>query len=528
MNFIEEIKEKLPINKVLGYYLEKRKDIYWTHKYTCPFHANGEEKTPSLYADDDKKFFYCFWCKKSGDIISFVRDYDKDRELSFMEAIEELKDNFPEELNDVEIKWNINDKTYKYKKLIYEFHDEVNNEMIKSLNKKENESIKLYLTNQRKLSEDTIKNFWIWFSKEMEIVDFSNKLLKTDKYKEIKKEDTWLYSNKNGLYFLFSDRIMYPIRNWRWKIVGWSWWRIHEDQNPKYINSVNNFIYNKSTILFNLDKVKFRETNTIVICEWNLDSTQLYNYGANNAVSLLWTNLTDSQINLFKNKVKKAILLLDNDEAGGKAIMKITKQLLSVWIIPYIVNIAPYKDIDDFLKNHEELKGKINEYLEKNKMDILWEYLIKWYVLNKDKFSLEKRYEILSIVKETYASIKDDVIRQIYKEELEKYNIEFENLETEYLEKKKEIEKKRKNADKENQKKISLDDNSEILYLIYFINKGELELEYIQLNNPFLAMKITNEKYKKYIWDNDLLKQDFPELLIQFDLLWNSRINEII
>lgn len=533
-NIVERLKEQLPINRILGHYLLGRNDIKWTFKYKCPFHWDWNEKTPSLYASDDKNFFHCFWCKKSGDLITFVREHDKNHELWFIEAIEEIIDTFQWEIWDISMSdlklSGFNDKEYKYKKLIYEFHEEMNDIMIQRLFENKSKNLLKYLTNDRQLSLDTIKLCSIWLSNWREIEDILNKKLKETKYKEIQKKDTGFYTTNNDKkipYFLFADRIMFPIRNKWKKIVWWSGWRIFDEQEPKYINSINNFIYDKSVNLFNIDNVKFWNTDTLLVCEWNLDSTQLYNYWADNAVSLLWTNLTNTQISLFKNKVRKVILLLDNDEAGWKAMFKIAWMLLKEWIIPYMVNTRPQKDIDDFLKNNISLKWNIWEYLEQNKIDILSEFMIKNYVLNKDKYSLDIRYDILTKIRDTYKLIDDDIIRIIYKDELKKYDIEFENLEKEYSKMKEKNLKILKNTDNINKKTLIEEKwNSDkiLAYTIYLLTHNMLTEDGLMSRNfDLYMMVIANEDYIKYKKEPNNYKSNNKSYDIEFELIWKEK-----
>lgn len=531
VNVAEQIKERLTINSVVWYYLKWKKDNKWNQKYKCPFHWDWNEKTPSLYVNDERGVFKCFWCWKYWDHINFVRDFDKENQLSFYEALEQLKDDFSDELQDVDISWNIwNDKDYLYKKLIYEFHKEINDLMCSELFSHEWRNILKYLTEERKLDIELIKKFEIGYAEWRKIEDKIKELQKTEKYKTLKLKDTGFFTTNTKwweIYFLFADRIMYPIFNNRKKIIGWSGWKTMTDQEPKYINSVNNYIYNKSVNLFNYDKINFKENDTIYICEWNLDSTQLYNYGSDNALSLLWTNLTDTQINLFKHKIKYVVLLLDNDNAWQKAIEKISWLLLSNWLIPFIVNLNPYKDIDDFLKAHTELKWNIKEYIYKNKKDILKDYLIKWYETNKEKMNIEQKYNVLKQIKDLYEFITDDIIRVIYKNELAKYDIEFENLEKEYLELKKEEDNNFNNADKVNIDKISKQkwgQDKIILYAIYLlINWYISEDDIVSRNFELMMILNSNDNYIKYKDNKDQFEIDFNEYMIEFDLIKNTK-----
>lgn len=536
-NVIQEIKDKLSINMVMWYYLKNNKNIYWNHKYKCPFHGDWNEKTPSLYASDEKNHFYCFGCKEHWDIFHFVQNKDKNNILTFWEALEELKNDFAEELSWIDFsyksKWFIYDAEYKKKQVIYELHEEMNEFMVSQLKTKRGYHILNYLKDNRKLSDETIEKFKIWVSFWRLVEDtLKEKIDKDERFKDVELKDTWFYSNKEGnLYFLFNERIMFPIYNNRKKIVWWSGWRIHDDQNPKYINSVNNLVYDKSANLFNFDKVKLLNTDTLYICEWNLDSTQLYNYGANNAVSLLWTNLTSTQIWLFKNKIKKVVLLLDNDEAGSKAVEKISKQLLQVWIIPFIFKINPHKDIDDYLKSKPELIWWIIEHIENGKKDILSEHLIGNYTKFKDKMNIEQRYFYLSMVKDMYEVIEDDIIKNIYKDILSESNIEFENLEKEYNESQKEEKKLEKQSDEINKKNIKLEDwdsEKKFIYIVYMINKWLITEDDISYINYNFYMLLRNSKVYNDFIGKESFSKVYPELAIEFDLINDEYVSEII
>lgn len=515
-NIKEYISEKITINNVVWYYLKWEK-LNWEHKYKCPFHANWQENTPSFSVSDSKNFYKCFWCGKFWDIISFVMNY---KNLPYISALEELNDVFELWLN---LEKN-NDKDFLKRNLIYSFHDKINERMVSFL--EESEEIKEYLLTKRQLTEETIKNFWIWYSRNREISDFAIELYNTEEYKwKFKLRDTGLYTFKeetNKNYFLFANRIMYPIRNIRWKIIWWSGWKTQEEQEPKYINSVNNFIYDKSRNLFNIDKVDFNNNDTLIICEWNLDSTQIYNFWWNNAISLLWTNLTENQINLFKDKITRVILALDNDEAGWKGIYKNAKLLLNNWIIPYIISLGDSKDVDDFLKNKKSFfkENNVSEYFENHKVELLKWFLIDNYIVNREKYDLETRYFILTKIKDIYSSINDDVLRNVYKEELSKNWIIFENLEKEYQEKNKQknkiiIEKKEEN------KKL----NDIWLNLIYLIKTWDLEEEIIEWFNLLYLMNLKRrEEYKLSLED---FKIKFSEEINLFSNDVNNLLKQI-
>lgn len=515
-NSIKELKEMLSINKVIGYYLENDINKYWKCKYICPFH---QEKTASLHASDDLEMFNCFGCKEKWDIISFVQ---KLKWLDFIDALEELKESFD---LDIDIQnTQTRDPLYEKKKKIYEIHDIINNVFVENINKPENNKILAILTEWRKLDISIINEFQLGYSKQFEIEKVINDLLLDKKYSEIKKEDISLYnSNWN---FLFSDRIIYPIRNHKWKIVSFSWWKIYPYQEPKYIHSWNNIVYNKSHILFNYDKINFLETDKIIFCEGNLDSLQLYNYWDRRSIALLGTSLSETQIGLLRWKIKKVILILDKDSAWNKATIEISKTLIANNIVPYIINL-PWneKDVDDFLKNNIELKWKISEYIDNNKLEYFEEYLINMYIKNEDNLSLDRRIFILNLIKDILGNIKDDVLFNAYNTILKKNELLFKETEEKFLSKKDDVSKQDKKYIKDNIKDIDIYKKLAfyISKQIILDNKKLEELKEVKLLNKNFIKRW--EFYKKYnfIENNNIenmkeFLEENKDLLILLDM----------
>lgn len=415
---IESIKNELTVNKVIWYYLKNDTNITWTHKYLSPF---KEEKTPSLVATDNKQIRKDFSSWKWWDIFSFLQDY---KGFNFFEAINELNNVFNLWLDLSNLSLN---KWLGKKQLdIYKIHDKIVDFCFEEIFKKENKHVLNYLIEDRGLSLEIIKKFKIWFSKERYLEDFVINILKD--YPEIKKEDISLFNNK--WKFLFFDRIMYPIRTLYWKVVAFSWWRISKEQEPKYIHSTNNIIYEKSHNLLNIDKVNFIHKD-IYICEWNIDSIQLYNYWGEKSVALLWTSLSQTQINMFINRVEEVTLLLDNDSAWNRAMYEIAEKIYRNWKRVYIFNLWKFKDIDQFLLSRPELKWQIDDYIDENKKELLAEVLISNYIKNEKILKLETKQEILKKIKDLYISIPNTPdffsFKTSYESELKKRDINLKN-----------------------------------------------------------------------------------------------------
>ena len=415
---IESIKNRLTVNKVIWYYLKNDMNITWQHKYLSPF---KEEKTPSLVATDVKQLWKDFSSWKWGDIFAFIKEY---KGYNFYETLNELNEVFNLWLDLSDLSFN---KWLWQKQLdIYKIHDKIVNFCIEELFKKENKHVLNYLTQDRWLSLETIERFKIWLSKERLLEDYVLTLLK--EFPEVKKNDISLFNDKWS--FLFSDRIMYPVKTLYWKVVAFSWWRINKEQEPKYIHSTNNIIYEKSHNLLNIDKVNFIYKD-IYICEWNIDTIQLYNYWSEKSIALLWTTLSQTQINIFINRVEQVTLLLDNDSAWNRAMYEIAKKMYRHWKRVYIFNLWKSKDIDDFLLSKPELKWNIDDYIDENKKELLADILIPNYIKSEKILKLESKQDILRKIKDLYISIPKSPeyfsFRTSYESELKKWDIDIKS-----------------------------------------------------------------------------------------------------
>lgn len=424
MDVVQTILDVLKVNQVLWHYLEWRQDIIGTYKYLSPF---KQEKTPSLVGTDDKGIWKDFSSGRWGNVIKFVQEY---LQISFFEAIIELNETFDLYLD---IWWNYNSEEEKHKRRIIEFHTVVMNEMSNRLFLKENNQYLDFIKEKRQLSEETIKRFKIGLSLWRDMEDFIKKE-RNKNFSDIDLKETSFYNEK--WYFFFMDRYMFPIFNKSNKVIAFSGLRINADQEPKYINSSDNKVFTKGNNIFNLNQVKKTSDllkNEIFLCEGNVDSIQLYNYGSEYAASALWTAFTTIQQRLL-HQFNKVTLIFDNDEAWVAATKKYALALYSLWKIVYILNVPKtynwlkIKDIDEYLKARPELKWNVDQFIIENRKEYLSELLIDTYIKYKEKLDIENSEILLNEIKKNFLAInrKFDVKRIIYKSKLEEHNIVFD------------------------------------------------------------------------------------------------------
>lgn len=425
MSNVDIIIDTLKVNYVLWYYLEWRTDIVWTYTYLSCFKA---EKTPSLVWTDDKNIWKDFSSGKWGNVIQFVMEF---LGLSFLEAIEELNTTFGLWLD-----IGYNSEEEKKKRRIYDFHKTVVREMSRRLFHKENIWYLNFLVNERWLSKETIKRFQIGLSLDRDMEDYIREIQRSH-FTDLDIKETSFYHWTKG-HFLFENRIMFPIINKSWKIVAFSGMRLNIEQIPKYINSSDTLVYHKWANIFNLNYVtrgKEILENEIYICEGNVDSVQLYNYGSQYATSLLWTGFTNYQKRLL-HEFDKVTLIFDNDEAGTQATRKYAKDLYAIgktvfiFSVPKEYNGKKIKDIDEYLKVRPELMWEIDKHIIEKRREYLTEILIPQYSQYKDYMDIENSTKLLEEIKRNFLAIgrRFDTKIQAYKNKLIAADIHFNQM----------------------------------------------------------------------------------------------------
>ena len=335
--FIEEVKERTDILDLISSYVEL-KGRGKTYKGLCPFHS---EKTPSFTVNTTDQYYKCFGCQKGGDAINFVMEIER---LSFYEAVKFLAERCNMEMPKAEI---------------YDEQSEIQRKTLLDLNVDcakfyrkclfENELAMKYLK-ERKVSDAMIRKFGLGYAPFGNLISENFK----DKYGlEFMEESGILKKIDNQYKDKFINRIMFPIFNYRGKVIGFGG-RSLDSYGPKYLNSPETEIFHKKNNLyaFNFAK-KSSIKDSVILAEGYMDVITLYQYGFDNAVASLGTAFTPEQAKVLKAKgIKKVYISYDSDTAGQNAALKAVPLLLEVGIAPFVVNMPGEKDPDDFLKQH--------------------------------------------------------------------------------------------------------------------------------------------------------------------------------
>ena len=339
-DLIEEVRAKSDIIDVISGYvrLEKKGS---SHFGLCPFH---NEKSPSFSVSRDKQMYYCFGCGVGGNVFTFIMEYEN---FTFLEAVRYLAERAGMTLTETEYSEGARQKA-DLKATILEINKLAARYFYVQLKTKQGELAYTYLKN-RALTDDTIKAFGLGYSNKYS--DDLYKYLRGQGYNEdiIRQAGLIQTDEKNGAYDKFWNRVMFPIMDANSKVIGFGG-RVMGDGKPKYLNSPETMVFDKSRNLYGLNKARTSRQSYFIVCEGYLDVIALHQAGFTNAVASLGTALTTGHASLIKRYVQEVYLTYDSDEAGIKAALRGVPILKDAGISTRVVRMNPYKDPDEFIK----------------------------------------------------------------------------------------------------------------------------------------------------------------------------------
>ena len=513
----EIIRDRVSIVDYIGRFVElKRTGSNYIGK--CPFH---DDKNPSFSVSEDKKLFHCWSanCNKSGDIFTFVQEYDH---IDFLEAVKKLAEVAGIEIDD---RSNEFSKVELDKQKLYEIYKLVANEYFKILFTDKGKVGREYFED-RNISFDTIKSFGLGYASD----EYNRiyKFLKEKGYDDdiLIKSELFTYKDNGKVYDKFFNRVMFPILNEHNKVIAFGGRVLTKEKVPnKYINSKENLIFKKSNNLFALNKARHSKYDYFILCEGNIDVIMLHQFGFDNAIASLGTGFNEYQAKLIKKYKKQVILSFDMDDAGIKftldAIPIFEKEDMKIRIL----DLSPAKDPDEFLNKYG--KDEFNNRIAEAKDHILFKINIckRNYDLSKPqeyKDYIMKICEILSnvdlIIRNKYIDIVcsiEKIDRQLLIDTLDNY----------IKNNKKEIEKiVNNNFDKNNSKQIDNNivlDKNESLLLKIIINNIDL----VDKIKPILNIDDFSDLYCKKIYE--LLYEGKTQVQI-FDFIKDNKEYEVL
>lgn len=338
---IEEVRSKNDIVDVISGYvkLKKQGSSYFG---LCPFHS---EKSPSFSVSRDKQMYYCFGCGAGGNVFTFIMEYEN---YSFVEALKFLAQRAGVELPQEEYSKEAKERADTRSALL-EMNKLAAKYYYAQLKTEGGRQAREYLQN-RQLSQETITAFGLGYSSKYS--DDLFRYLKMKGYSEemIIKAGLVNVDEKHGVYDKFWNRVMFPIMDVNNRVIGFGG-RVMGDGKPKYLNSPETLIFDKSRNLYGLNMARSSRKKNLIICEGYMDVISMHQAGFNNAVASLGTALTSQQASLLKRYTDEVLIIYDSDEAGVKAALRAIPMLKTAGLSTKVINLRPYKDPDEFIKN---------------------------------------------------------------------------------------------------------------------------------------------------------------------------------
>lgn len=338
---IEEVRSSNNIVDIIGGYvrLQKKGSSYFG---LCPFH---NEKSPSFSVSPNKQMYYCFGCGAGGNVFTFIMEYENQ---TFPEAVKILADRAGIALPETELTEEQKRERNK-RQLLLEINKTAANYFYYQLNGDQGQQAREYLENRR-LSKETQIHFGLGYASK-----YSNDLylyLKKKGYQDQILKETGLltYDEKRGAHDKFWNRVMFPIMDVNNRVIGFGG-RVMGDGMPKYLNSPETMLFDKSRNLYGLNYARTSRKPYMIICEGYMDVIAMHQAGFTNAVASLGTAFTAQHSVLLKRYTQEVRLAYDSDGAGQKAALRAIPILKSAGINVRVIHMDPYKDPDEFIKN---------------------------------------------------------------------------------------------------------------------------------------------------------------------------------
>ena len=413
---IEEIRQKNDIVDVISGYvgLQKKGGNYVC---CCPFHS---EKTPSFSVNRNRQIYKCFGCGEGGNVVTFVMKYEN---CTFPEAIKQLADKAGVALPEMEYSEEAKRRETRRQRLL-----EVNKEAAKfyfyQLRTPHGAKAKEYL-DKRQLSDEVRKNFGLGYApvRGEELLAY----LRQKGFSDDLIRDVGLAKiSERGTTTQFWNRVMFPIQDINHRVIGFGGRIMGDtDSGPKYLNSPETEIFDKSRNLYGMNYARSARTGNVILCEGYMDVISMHQAGFTQAVASLGTAFTPGQAGMIKKYTRDVLLAYDSDGAGVKAALRAIRILRDAGMSGKIIDMSPYKDPDEFMKNmgKEAFQDRIN-HAENSFM-----FEIRILEREFDMNDPEEKTNFHNAIAKKLCEFSEDVERENYIEAVaEKYHIGFDNL----------------------------------------------------------------------------------------------------
>lgn len=409
--FIRDLKMRCDIAEVISSYVNLKKAGH-NLMGLCPFH---NEKSPSFSVSPENGFFHCFGCGAGGDVITFIKRIEN---LDYVEAVKLLAQRAGMTVPDDDRSKGMS----QLRSRIYEANREAARFYHKQLYTPEGREALEYLR-KRQLTEKTIIHFGLGYSPKsrFELVNY----LKSKGFSgtELIQANLANESKRGNPFDRFSDRVMFPIIDLRGNVIGFGG-RIMSDIKPKYLNTSDTPVFNKSRNLFALQFAKNKANGQLILVEGYMDVIALHQAGFENAVATLGTALTQEQALTIKRYCDEVVICYDADEAGQKATARAISILRPTGLNIKILTVPSGKDPDEYIKSYgDQGAARFRMLLEKSGNDV--EFRLQKLRSRYNTEITEQRVEFLTEAAKMIATLDNSIERDVYISKLsEELNVE--------------------------------------------------------------------------------------------------------
>ncbi len=492
---VEEVRQRNDIVDIISGYvnLKKKGGNYFG---LCPFH---NEKSASFSVSPGKQMYYCFGCGAGGNVFTFIMNYEN---YTFAEAIKLLADRAGIALPEIEDSKEAREKENRRKTLL-QINKEAATYFYYQLRAPQGRVGLDYLKG-RQLSDETMNRFGLGYSNKT-----SNDLCQYLRHKGypdelIRESGVAVFNEKYGMSDKFWNRVMFPIQDVNHRVIGFGG-RVMGEGEPKYLNSPETPVFDKSRNLYGLNFARTARQDNIILCEGYMDVIAMHQAGFTQAVASLGTAFTSGQANLLRRYTENVILSYDSDGAGVKAALRAIGILKEAGLTGKVLNLEPYKDPDEFMKNlgREEFAKRLSQ--AENTFFFELGMMQKQYDLSDP----EAKTKFYNEIAKKLCGFSEEVERENYTEAVaEKYNISMESLKklvtgyaakmgmtAEVIRPKQPVQQK--NTPKEQQ------ENVQKLLLTWLVEEPHL---YKKIKKYITPLSFTNELYRQ------VAQELFPKL----------------
>lgn len=397
---IEEVRSSNDIVEVISQYIHLKKSGR-NFFGICPFH---NEKTPSFSVSPDKQIYHCFGCNEGGNVIRFLMKIEN---ITFIEAVQMLAKRARIELPQDDISDELK-KSNTIKELIYKVNKEAGRFYYKNLGEKSGEEAKKYLLN-RGIDSKTITKFGLGYSKN-EWDSLYKHLLSCGFPQDIIIKAGLVKKSKKDQYIdIFRNRVIFPIFDIYNNVIAFGG-RSLDNSTPKYLNSPETLVFNKSKNLYALNIAKNTNSKRVVIVEGYLDAITLHQHGIDYAVASLGTALTDNQAKLLKKYCDEVVVSYDSDVAGQSATIRSVEILNNTGCSIKILQIPQSKDPDEYVRKHG-----IEKFIYlMDKAKTYFQFKIELVKKQHNLSSVDGKIKFLNTMSNVLANIDNNIERDAY------------------------------------------------------------------------------------------------------------------